>query len=119
MGAKLHALCTRAGAARELRRAHARARLQAGVPRFIVPFDEDQFTMTPGFENVTTLDSARVAAGGAAGGAPRSRPGPTRQQSNEEAMRYFREDWDIGWTAPKYTIAPYKARARNTGRFYS
>ena len=89
------------------------------MPRLVVPFDEDQFTMTPGFENVTTLDSARVATGGAAGGAPRSRPGPTRQQSNEEAMRYFREDWDVGWAAPKYTIAPYKPRARSTGRFYS
>ena len=28
----------------------------AGVRRFVVPFDEDQFTMTPNLENVTTLD---------------------------------------------------------------
>ena len=88
------------------------------MPRLVVPFDEDQFTMTPGFENVTTLDSAHVGAVGAAGGAPR-KAGPTRQQSNEEAMRYFREDWDVGWASPKYTIAPYKPRARSTGRFYS
>ena len=28
----------------------------SGVRRFVVPFDEDQFTMTPNLENVTTLD---------------------------------------------------------------
>ena len=111
---KLHALCARAGAARELRRAHARARLQAGVPRFIVPFDEDQFTMTPGFENVTTLDAVHIAAPGGGGRAPAGGGGSqTRQQSNEEALRYFRGTWDIAWNAPRYAIGPYKPKGRS------
>ena len=31
-----------------------------GVRRFVVPFDEDQFTMSPGLDNVTTLDHVEL-----------------------------------------------------------
>ena len=87
---------------------------QAGVPRFVVPFDEDQFTRTPGFENVTTLDSAHISSGGGGGG--RAAPGPTRQQSNEEALRYFQKDWDVAWSPPKYHVVPYKYKPTKRGR---
>ena len=65
-----------------------------GVPRFVVPSDGDQFTRTPHFENVVTLD------GNLGKGVT------DRKQANEAGLRHFKDDWDVFWDPPRPAPRP-------------
>ena len=80
----------------------------------MVPFDEDQFTMSPNLENVTTLDhvSLKEKAPGGGGGRKRvpSSGGNTRTAANEQALQHFRDDWDVIWDGSNYEIKRQEKR---------
>ena len=82
--------------------------------RYVVPFDEDQFTMSPNLENVTTLDhvSLKEKAPGGGGGRKRvsSSGGNTRTVANEQALQHFRDDWDVIWDGSNYEIKRQEKR---------
>jgi hypothetical protein len=66
-----------------------------GVPRLVVPADEDQFTLA-GQPSVTTLDSIQGAYS-------------TREKANQVALQYFRGHWDVAWKgSPPYNVHPRK-----------
>ena len=69
------------------------------VPRFVVPSDTDQFTRSPEFKDVITLDS-----GLRTGGQKQKKPGLDRKAANDAALRYFSDYWDVFWDPPKLKV---------------
>ena len=63
-----------------------------GVDRFVVPSDADQFTRTPHFENVVTLD------GNLGKGVT------NRAAANEAGLKHFRSSWDVFWDPPRPAV---------------
>ena len=75
-----------------------------GVPRLVVPADEDQFTAGAKLTNVTTLDHIN--------GRGRSQP-DARAKANKVALRYFAADWDVEWNVqhpPVFEVRPRRRR---------
>ena len=85
-----------------------------------VPFDEDQFSMTPNLENVTTLDhvaldvpvsrqreEASKAKGKTSAGV--SGAGNNRVAANEQALAHFKGTWDVFWDGDSYSVIHPKA----------
>lgn len=69
------------------------------VPRFVVPADLDQFTRSPRFTNVNTLDTnlGKHRAG--------SRTKKIdRRAANEAALRFFKGHWDVFWSPPRHAL---------------
>ena len=79
----------------------------AKVPRYVVPFDEDQFTMSPNLENVTTLDHVSLQTPGSKKRASAGSSQNTRMAANEQALRHFKNDWDVGWDNRNYGIRQF------------
>lgn len=63
------------------------------IPRFVVPFDADQFTRAAQLENVITLD-ANLGTGV-----------KDRKAANEAGLAHFRSDWDVFWDPPAQSVS--------------
>ena len=73
------------------------------VPRFVVPFDEDQFTYNSYSPKLTldtsiTISNQNDKKGGGNGGSR----GGTRIQANDQAIKYFEDIWngDVMFSGP-------------------
>uniref|UniRef100_A0A7S2STA2 Uncharacterized protein n=1 Tax=Rhizochromulina marina TaxID=1034831 RepID=A0A7S2STA2_9STRA len=81
------------------------------VPRFVVPFDENQFNLSPHLKDVTTLDSISLQApsGDKRGSntpyarATASTPN-ARATANQQALRHFQHDWDVKWDGNNHKL---------------
>mmetsp|Transcript_29314 Transcript_29314/g.94578 ORF Transcript_29314/g.94578 Transcript_29314/m.94578 type:complete len:100 (+) Transcript_29314:1532-1831(+) len=85
------------------------------VPRYVVPSDSDQFTRSPEFKDIVTLDSLQNQNQGQGGKSKRNPPGIDRKAANEAALRYFHPHWDVFWTPPKLVaaVAPSSSSSRS------
>mmetsp|Transcript_13665 Transcript_13665/g.41309 ORF Transcript_13665/g.41309 Transcript_13665/m.41309 type:complete len:319 (-) Transcript_13665:1952-2908(-) len=70
------------------------------IPRFVVPSDADQFTRSPEFSAVVTLDRGLDSA---VKNNNNKKPALDRRAANEAALRHFRGHWDVFWDRPAPT----------------
>lgn len=83
-----------------------------GVPRLVVPFDENTFTWNSWLPTLT-LDQIRLRR------EPkyqRYRGNTPREAANNQALTYFMDDWDVMWDvgyrvySPRWAITRYQPK---------